>query len=448
MSKVAKIVAIIVASLLTLVLAFVGFILFVIDPNDYKTDIYSVVKDKTDMDLAINERIEWQLWPNVGLKLGKVTLTDTAAQQTLVAINQASVSVQVMPLLSKKIAIDSVNLDGAQLSFIQYTDGKTSWDTLLNKLKNQPEEESEKIEFNVSLLNISNSALAFKDEKTNTQGQLEQLLVQATNIDLTKAFPVRIKFSYSQKDGQGKTLIADNDLNTTIQLNQDAQIYTLKGFTARSHLQGTLLPAPMVLDVKADMIADMLQEQHQIDNLNLSLDYQDPKLKSPAHVQMTANILAKMKPQLINVAALKLNASYPQASLKSPATINVQGDITADLAAQQVNMPSLLVEASYPDATRPTPITATLKSVVRANLKTGALELAPLDLQANISDKAFPKVMPIHLTAPIMANFKEGKIALNGFSLDALAIKTTGQLQASLPALAANAAPIRLPHKA
>ena len=58
MSKVAKIVAIIVASLLTLVLAFVGFILFVIDPNDYKTEIYSVVKDKTDMDLAINERIE------------------------------------------------------------------------------------------------------------------------------------------------------------------------------------------------------------------------------------------------------------------------------------------------------------------------------------------------------------------------------------------------------
>ncbi|MBK9186838.1 MAG: AsmA family protein [Moraxellaceae bacterium] len=441
MSKVAKIVAIIVASLLTLVLAFVGFILFVIDPNDYKTEIYSVVKDKTDMDLAINERIEWQLWPNVGLKLGKVTLTDTAAQQTLVAINQASVSVQVMPLLSKKIAIDSVNLDGAQLSFIQYTDGKTSWDTLLNKLKNQPEEESEKIEFNVSLLNISNSALAFKDEKTNTQGQLEQLLVQATNIDLTKAFPVRIKFSYSQKDGQGKTLIADNDLNTTIQLNQDAQIYTLKGFTARSHLQGTLLPAPMVLDVKADMIADMLQEQHQIDNLNLSLDYQDPKLKSPAHVQMTANILAKMKPQLINVAALKLNASYPQASLKSPATINVQGDITADLAAQQVNMPNLLVEANYPDAARPAPITATLKSVVNANLKTGALTLSPLDLQANISDKAFPKVMPIHLTAPITANFKEGKIALNGFSLDALAIKTTGQLQASLPALAANAAP-------
>jgi hypothetical protein len=52
-----------------------------------------------------------------------------------------------------------------------------------------------------------------------------------------------------------------------------------------------------------------LQQQYKVDNLNLSLDYQDPKLKSPAHVQMTANILAKMKPQLIDVTALKLNAS-------------------------------------------------------------------------------------------------------------------------------------------
>ena len=263
MPKFAKIAAIIFASLLTLVLAFIGFILFVIDPNDYKNDIYAVVKDKTDMDLAINERIEWQLWPQIGLKLGATTLSDSAAKQTLVAIKQASVNVQVMPLLSKKIAIDSVMLDGA----------------MLNKLKNQPEDKSEKIAFNVTLLEITNSALAFKDEKNQLEGQLEKLLVQASNIDLEKAFPIRVKFVYSQKDAQGKTLVADNDLNTTLQLNQEAQRYTLKGLTARSHLQGTLLPAPMIVDVQADVLADMLQQQHQIDNLKFALDYQDPKLK-------------------------------------------------------------------------------------------------------------------------------------------------------------------------
>ena len=441
MSKPVKIIAIIFASLLTVVLAFVGFILFVIDPNDYKQDIYTVVKDKTDMDLAINDRIEWQLWPNIGLKLGQTTLSDTPNKQTLVAIKQAAVSVQVMPLLSKKIAIDSVELDGAKLSFIQYADGKTSWDKMLAKLKEQPEEKSQKVEFNVKLLNIANSALAFDDQKTQTQGQLENLLVQAADIDFSKAFPIHIKFDYQQKDGQGKTLIAENDINTTVQLNQEAQIYKLTALNARSHLKGTLLPAPVVLDLNANVVADMQQQLHQLEKLSLKLDYQDPKLKAPAHVELTANVTANMKQQLIDVSALLLNANYPDMALKAPAVLKMQGDIKADLAAQQVQMPNISLEASYPDAARPSPITATLKSALNADLKTGALTLSPLDLNANLSDKAFPKVMPIHLVAPITANWKEGKVALNGFNLDALAIKTTGQLQASLPALAATAAP-------
>ena len=152
MSHITKVFAILFGGIASLVLAFVAFILFIIDPNDYKSEIYTVVKDKTDMDLQINDRIEWQLWPEIGLKLGKASLTDSAAQQNLLNIQQAAVTVQVMPLLSKQIAIDSVLLEGAQLNFIRYANGSTSWDRMLNKLKSQPEEKSEKISFNINLL--------------------------------------------------------------------------------------------------------------------------------------------------------------------------------------------------------------------------------------------------------------------------------------------------------
>ncbi|MBH1972216.1 AsmA family protein [Moraxellaceae bacterium AER2_44_116] len=478
MSKVSKIIALGLGGILVLILGVMAFILFVIDPNDYKQEIYTVVKDKTDMDLVISDRIEWQLWPQIGLKLGKTTLSDTAAKQTLVAIKQANVTVQVMPLLAQKIAIDSVLLDGATLNFIQYANGTSSWDKMLNKLKSQPEDKSEKIEFNIKLLNINNSALAFKDEKTHTEGQLDRLLVQATDIDLKKAFPIHVKFAYNQKDGQGKTLIADNDLNASVQLEQEVERYTLKGLTARSHLEGTLLPAPMIIDVQGDVVADMKAQVHTVDGLKLIVDYQDPALKSPAHVDMAGKIVADMKQQLVDITGLQLAASYPEKSLKSPATVKVLGDVHANLGTQQVQMPSLTVDASYPaanlkspatlklnaaitadlkqqivslanikadaaypDPTRPAPITATINGAITANLTSGAVNFAPLDLQASLSDKAFPKVMPIHLTAPISANWKEGKIALNGFNLDALSIKTKGQLQAYLPALAATAKP-------
>ncbi|MEN9430556.1 MAG: hypothetical protein RJA86_1415 [Pseudomonadota bacterium] len=74
MSKIAKIIALGLGGILVLILGVMAFILFVIDPNDYKQEIYTVVKDKTDMDLVISDRIEWQLWPQIGLKLGKVQI--------------------------------------------------------------------------------------------------------------------------------------------------------------------------------------------------------------------------------------------------------------------------------------------------------------------------------------------------------------------------------------
>lgn len=478
MSRALKSLGIVAAALIGLVVLLVTYILFFINPNDYKGEIAKVVKDKTDMDLVMADTLSWQLWPRISLHLGKTTLTDTQAGKTLVAINQADVSVQVMPLLAKKIAIDQVILDGANLDFVQYANGATSWDRMLAKLKSAPEEKSDKIDFNVSVLNISNSALHFSDEKSKLDGKLDKLLVQATNIDLKKAFPVRLKFVWSQTDAQGKTLVADNDLNATVQLDQDAEKYLLIGLTARSHLSGSLLPAPVVVDVESDITADLKQQQHKIDGLKLAVEYQDPKLTKPAHVDLSGAINADMKAQKVTVTGLKLAAAYPQAGLKSPATVKVSGDVQADLAAQTVSLPALAIDAaypaanlsapatfkltaaiaadlkqqlvnlnniqgaaSYPETGRPAPITADLSGALAANLATGAVNFAPLDVKANISDKAFPKVMPVHLVAPITANWKEGKVALNGFTLDALSIQTKGQLSASLPGIAATAKP-------
>jgi AsmA protein len=478
MSRALKSLGIIAAALIGLVLLLVTYILFFINPNDYKGEIAKVVEDKTDMDLVMADTLSWQLWPRISLHLGKTTLTDTQAGKTLVAINQADVSVQVMPLLAKKIAIDEVRLDGAKLDFIQYANGSTSWDRMLAKLKSAPEEKSEKIDFNISLLDISNGALHFKDEKGGLEGNLDKLLVQASNIDLKKAFPVRLKFTWVQTDAQGKTLTADNDLNATVQLDQDAEKYLLKNLAARSHLAGTLLPAPVVIDVGGDITADMKQQLHTVDGLKLAVDYQDPALTKPAHVELSGKVSADMKAQKVAVSGLALNASYPQAGLKSPATVKMSGDVQADLAAQTFNLPAFTVDAaypaanlsapatvkltaaivadlkqqlvslsgikaaaSYPETGRPAPITADLSGAIAANLATGAVNFAPLDVSAQVSDKAFPKVMPVHLVAPITANWKEGKVALNGFTLDALSIQTKGQLSASLPGIAATAKP-------
>ena len=112
-----------------------------------------------------------------------------------------------MPLLSKKIAIDAVGLDGAKLSFcIQYADNQKPVGTkCCEKLNSQPEESLKNCILMSNYSNITNSA-SF-DDKDETQGQLENLLVQAADIDLTKAFLSILNLIIQQKMGRIKTLV-------------------------------------------------------------------------------------------------------------------------------------------------------------------------------------------------------------------------------------------------
>ncbi len=79
MSRFFKFAGVALGGLLALVLLVLAYILFFIDPNDYKGEIAKVVKDKTDMDLALQDQLSWQFWPSIRLQLGRAALTDTAA---------------------------------------------------------------------------------------------------------------------------------------------------------------------------------------------------------------------------------------------------------------------------------------------------------------------------------------------------------------------------------
>ena len=120
-----KITGIVFGAVVGLVVAAVALLLLFIDPNDYKPQLATVVKEKTDMTLVIDDRLGWTLWPRIGVTLGKVSLSDAERKETLVAVGKAAVSVELMPLLSKQIRIDAVDLEGANVRFIQYADGTT-----------------------------------------------------------------------------------------------------------------------------------------------------------------------------------------------------------------------------------------------------------------------------------------------------------------------------------
>ncbi|MDF3031659.1 MAG: hypothetical protein K0R03_2217 [Moraxellaceae bacterium] len=396
-----KITGIVLGSLLGLIVLTVAVLLLVIDPNDYKPQLAEVVRKKTDMTLAIEDRLEWSLWPSIGVKLGRTSLTDPASKETLVAVGKAGVSVELMPLFSKQIRIDAVNLEGAKVRFIQYADGSTSWDRMLAKLANPEEDEpSQPVDFNVKQLAVKDSSVYLKDEKAGVERAVEAVTVNATDIGMGKPFPLGLQFTFTQKDAAGKTLVAKNSLASTVTLDQDKKLYVLQGLDLSSALSGTALPAPADINVKGNVNADM-------------------------------------GAQKVSVGGLQVSANYQDKALKSPATVTLNAEVLADLGQTQASVSKLQLRATYPDAKRPQPVSAALAGNVSTNWATGDFDAPQLALNAVVPDAAYPKPLQVELNVPVKGNWMQGNFSLPKFVLDAAGMRTQGALEAKLPAMAA-----------
>ncbi|HUF73624.1 MAG TPA: AsmA family protein [Gammaproteobacteria bacterium] len=103
------------------------------DLNDYKDEITAYVADRTGRTLAIDDDIEFSLFPWFAVETGGVSLSDDPAfgDRSFVTVDSLSARVRVWPLLKRNIQIGRVILDGINVNLGTDTDGRGNWTTLL-----------------------------------------------------------------------------------------------------------------------------------------------------------------------------------------------------------------------------------------------------------------------------------------------------------------------------
>lgn len=388
-----KIFAALLGIIVLAVSALVGYVLFILDPNDYKPALIDVVKQKTDMDLRLDGQLAWQLYPNIGLSLGKMGLHDPQLNETLLAVEQASVSVKLMPLFSGEAQIDAVNLDGGDVRFMQLADGKTSWDNLIAKLKSPDEEEpSQPVKFDVQQLSISKTQLTLEDRVAKVTRQVSGIEVAAEGIGPNQAFPLTAAFVFKQAAEDGKSLTAANALSAQVNINMDSQKPEVSALQLTSALSGNLLPAPVDIKLEiANILADLVAKKHQVDGVKAQLTYQDPARKEPLVADLSANILADLPQGRIDVAELALGAMgltlKGKVRADVPALANAGTDImsgllvTGDLASNTVSPRELMTAAGIAiPATASADVLKRLAVQTRLRADANSVLLSPLQI--------------------------------------------------------------------
>src|SRR5512146_1696769 len=94
--KILKIIGIGFGVLVALIVAAMIIVPLVIDPNDYRDKITSVVKEQTGRELRIIDPMSISVFPWIGVKLGKVSFSNAPGfgEQPFAAINSAQVRVK------------------------------------------------------------------------------------------------------------------------------------------------------------------------------------------------------------------------------------------------------------------------------------------------------------------------------------------------------------------
>jgi len=155
-------------------LAVAAYLLATFDPNRYQGLLTDWVKDHKQRTLVIGAPMQLTVFPKLGLKLAKVTLSEHQRADEFLAVDEVALSVDVMPLLKRQLVIEHISARGVRLAYLRDAQGHANIDDLLKKDEKPPEPgaPSEPLRFDVAGIKLEQVQAKVQDAKTGTTGTL------------------------------------------------------------------------------------------------------------------------------------------------------------------------------------------------------------------------------------------------------------------------------------
>ncbi len=213
---------------LVLILAVAAVAIFVatFDANSYKEKIIQTVKDETGRDLSLNGELKASFYPWLGVELSDAELSNAEgfSADKFLTVEQASIRLQLMPLIKKNVVADRIQLNGVDVWLERNAQGTSNWDDIQERFKSPESSNTPSSSSNsdgltgsiagfslqnanlqwVDALNKQDIALTIKEFST---GQLKAGV--ETTIDSEFSFELKEPVIQGQVKLKGKTKLSD-----------------------------------------------------------------------------------------------------------------------------------------------------------------------------------------------------------------------------------------------
>jgi len=280
-----------IVALLGLVIIGLVITVSMVDLNKYKPQIEKAVKDNSGYEMKINGKIGVSFSP-VGVSISNVTLSNPEIKnnQQFFKMQNLSVAVEVMPLLSKKVKVKYIVLNKLSLDIKKLKNGKFNFEVTNKKAKVQKksdekeakakEEKAKLPTIDIKEVRIKNANVTFEDLKAKTKAQIKNINVVVDNIGFDPAKKMLQALSFDAKTKIEKIIFNQfNIKDVNVDINMKNAIVDM------SNMKLTMYDS--LVDAKA-----RLDLNKKVPFANIELDIPKFKMKSFSKEYLKKDILS------------------------------------------------------------------------------------------------------------------------------------------------------------
>lgn len=338
--KTPKLIALASGAVLLVMLVLMGVLLASFDAARLKSELTAAVREQTGRKLRISGELSLSFFPNVGVEIGRVRLSERDGDDHFASFGSARIAVAVLPLFSGQVVAKSLDIDGLDFTLIKRRDGTHNFADLIGKAQDKktgvvapdprgtggkeapagvPAPADKPLVLAIAGINVTDAALTWRDERSGRTVTVADLDLSTGGLTLDTA-----RRTMSLAD---VTLIAQGDTDTeessteNFVLRLDAPSLTLSPehssgqavtLTARLDSRGHSVNATLELAGLA-LQAETLSARELA--LNLDAHFASTAVKARLAAPLAVN-LAKQAFSVENLAG-ELNIAHPRLATKS-----------------------------------------------------------------------------------------------------------------------------------
>lgn len=267
-----------------------------VDPNDYREDISRIAKDTAGVELKLGGELSWRFYPVLGFGASQVGLALQSGQPELVNIGDMAVGIKILPLLSKKIEIDALDIGGLKANLIVNEKGENNWQMASTSTEPTPAttasttapaaetpatDSAELPEIVIPSVRIHSSVISYQDKTAGIAYTVDLPLLELSNVNLKESFPLVMEARVRDQ--------AKLDVNTKLEGKVKALVSKQQFGIDDLHLAAEIagiFAKPVAVNVQGNVQFDQAQDKADVNLERLQF------ANMPARLQLSATAVS------------------------------------------------------------------------------------------------------------------------------------------------------------